>query len=418
MIPSVIFVFFILLYLVLGLLFWRTKRLKWFLLISLLMPFTPSLTVIHTKYQITVYFFFVTVPVLLYTLTFVKKNRISKNIFCALLILPIFFLVYTCLGYVFNPDPPSMINLLKDAKPILGLTIGLLFLDIMKGNQLSWESKLANKFLLINFFATIFYFLLVNFTPVVAILTNDPFYVAQESRYLSLGTFYAVFFLVGKMASNSKINGWQFIFVFGPIFLSGNRTLLLVTILLFFLNVIMSMSNPKVFLRKAGLLFVGLLAVIVGILSLNETLKARVSTLLNVKVLLTELEEKRFSPFFFQLDKFEWYNYLIGKGAGETFFIPWFEYRKNIDNYNVYMDNIYLTLFVKYGLGMLVPLLILLYFINKTETNKRFKALTICYFLIMGLTTSYMYQTSFLFILVLLAGFKTSKTAENGMIQN
>jgi hypothetical protein len=277
----------------------------------------------------------------------------------------------------------------------------------MKGNQYSWESKLAKKLLFINFFATVFYFLMVNFTPIVTILTNDPFYLAQESRYLSLGTFYAIFFLLGKMASDSKINGWQFVFIFGPIFLSGNRTLLLVAILLFLLNMVLSMANPKAFLRKVGFLLVGLLSIIIGALSLNEALKARVSTLLNAQVLLTELKEKRFSPFFLKLDSFEWYNYLIGKGAGETFFIPWFEYRKNIEDYNIYMDNIYLTLYVKYGLGMLVPLLVLLYFINKTETNKRFKVLIICYFLIMGLTTSFMYQTSFLFILILLAGFKT-----------
>lgn len=407
MIPNIIFFIFIISYLLLGVLFWQTKRLKWFFLVSLLIPFTPALTVLHTRYQVTVYYFFVAIPLLLYILLILKQNRISKNVFWALLVLPVFFIVYTGLGYVFNSSNTSAIDLLKDAKPILGLAIGLLFLDIMKGNQYSWESKLAKKLLFINFFATVFYFLMVNFTPIVTILTNDPFYLAQESRYLSLGTFYAIFFLLGKMASDSKINGWQFVFIFGPIFLSGNRTLLLVAILLFLLNMVLSMANPKAFLRKVGFLLVGLLSIIIGALSLNEALKARVSTLLNAQVLLTELKEKRFSPFFLKLEDFEWYNYLIGKGAGETFFIPWFEYRKNIEDYNIYMDNIYLTLYVKYGLGMLVPLLVLLYFINKTETNKRFKVLIICYFLIMGLTTSFMYQTSFLFILILLAGFKT-----------
>lgn len=410
MIPTLIFFAFLLFYFYLGLTFWQNRNIKKFFTWTVLLPLTPALTPLHTKYQIIVYYAFIALPLIFFLSNEFNRLRLRKNTFFSTLILLPFFIFYLILGYFLNTNGLDVINILKDTKPIVFLAVGFIFLDIMKDNQIDWSGTFCKKLLFWNFLATLFFFLVLNKTSLVSVATNDPYYLQSSVRYVSMGSFFAILYLLAKMSSNTRIKIWELVFILTPIFLSGNRTFILILVLLFGLNTLMAMTNPKSFIRKAALLFFGLIALAFGVLSLNEALKERVVSLLNVELLLTELAEKRFSPFFIKLDSFSWYNYIFGKGIGETFFIPWFEYRENIDNFNVYMDNIYLTLYVKYGLGIFILLFCLVYFINKTNTNKRFKILVIAYFVIIGLTTSFMYQSSFLFILLLLAGTKISET--------
>lgn len=410
MIPTFIFFAFLLFYFYLGFIFWQNMNIKKFFAWTVLLPLTPALIPLHTKYQIIVYYAFIALPLIFFLINEFNRLRLRKNTFFSTLILLPFFIFYLILGYFLNTNGFDVINILKDTKPIVFLVVGFVFLDIMKDNQIDWGGKFCKKLLFWNFLATLFFFLVLNKTSLVGVATNDPYYLQSSVRYVSMGSFFAILYLLAKMSSNTRIKIWELVFILTPIFLSGNRTFILIIVLLFGLNTLMAMTNPKSFIKKAALLFFGLIALTFGVLSLNEALKERMVSLLNVELLLTELAEKRFSPFFIKLDSFSWYNYIFGKGIGEAFFIPWFEYRENIDNFNVYMDNIYLTLYVKYGLGILILLFCLVYFINKTNTNKRFKILVIAYFLLIGLTTSFMYQSSFLFILLLLGGTKISET--------
>ena len=410
MIPTLIFFAFILFYFYLGFIFWQNRNIKKFFAWTVLLPLTPALIPLHTKYQIIVYYAFIALPLIFFLSNEFNRLRLRKNTFFSTLILLPFFIFYLILGYFLNTNGLDVINILKDTKPIVFLAVGFIFLDILKGSQIDWNGKFCKKLLFWNFLATLFFFLVLNKTSLVSVATNDPYYLQSSVRYVSMGSFFAILYLLAKMSSNTRIKIRELVFILTPIFLSGNRTFILILVLLFGLNTLMAMTNPKSFIKKAALLFFGLIALAFGVLSLNEALKERVVSLLNVELLLTELAEKRFLPFFIKLDSFSWYNYIFGKGIGETFFIPWFEYRENIDNFNVYMDNIYLTLYVKYGLGMFILLFCLVYFINKTKTNKRFKILVIAYFVIIGLTTSFIYQSSFLFILLLLAGTKISET--------
>jgi|GEM_PF-712802 len=399
---------FVLFYLYIGFVFWSDRSLKNFFFWTVLLPLTPALTLFHTKHQINIYYAFITFPIALYFLSEYAKGKLNKNTFLAGTLLSSFFIFYLVIGFFLNTNRFSVVDILKDTKPIFLLIVGFVFLDIIKNRQIEWNSRFSQRLLKLNFLATLLFFLLLNSTNLVSIATDDPYYLQQGTRYISMGTFFALFYLLAKMASNEKITIMEFVFIFGPIFMSGSRTTILIIVLLFGFNTVLSMKHPKSFLRKATFFLSGIVFLVFGVFTLNSNLRERVISLLDVELLATELAEKRFSPFFIKLESFSWYNYIVGKGLGEPFFIPWFEYRENIDNFNIYMDNIYLTLFVKYGLGFFILLFCLVFYINKTITNKRFKILVLFYFFVLGFTTSYVYQTSFLFILLLLAGFKTS----------
>ncbi|MDF4220172.1 DUF6369 family protein [Maribacter huludaoensis] len=412
MISTIVFSLLLMLYFALGGFFWKTRSIKYFIILTLLLPLSSVFTQFHTKFQIIVYYGFIAVPTSMAVFNYYYKNKISKNAITVTVVLLCFFLFYLTLGFFFNTAGISVINILKDAKPIGFLIVGFILQDLVKNKQIDWDGKFSKKVLIWNCIVTIFFFLLVSNTNLLSTATEDPFYQKSGMRYASVGIFYALFYLLAKLATNKKVTLLEFLYIFIPIFISGNRTLLLVIFLCFIINTFLSLSNPVSFIKKALVLVLGLFGLVVGTLSLNETLRARVVSLLDIELLLTELAEKRFSPFFIKLADFSWYNYLVGKGIGETFFIPWFAYRPNIDNFNIYMDNIYLTLYVKYGFGLILLFICLFYFINKTRTNKRFKILVITYFLLIGLTTSYMYQSSFLFLLILLLGFKTTHKDE------
>ena len=400
-----IFIGLFVLYLVLGLLFIPGKNMKPFIVWTVLLPLTPALTALHTKSQISVYYAFLILPILFIILMRSDKFKLHRQSVISLLLLSVIILFYLPLGWLFNTNESTWIHTLKDLKPLLSLGLAFLFLEWMKAHQLQWNSIFNKTLLKINLAVTIGFFIVLNKTSFLASVTGDPFYLASQARYLSLGTYFVIFYLLAKLASNQNLSFWELVLVFIPVLLSGNRTILVVLILLVGINMILSMTNPVLFVKRLALVGLGAIALVAGILLGNPALRDRIASILNVNQLIDELMERRFSPFIAELDTFSWYNYLIGKGIGEPFFIPWFTYRENIDDYNIYMDNLYMTLYVKYGLGMFIVLACLFFFVNRTATNKRFKILVISYFLIMGLTTSFMYQFSFLFVLILLGAY-------------
>lgn len=409
MLSKAIFISLLVFYLFLGYKFYLNRKIEQFVFWSVLLPFTPSLTVLHTNFQVTAYYAFCMMPIILYTFSTLYVSRVNKDTIYISIIVFMFMLFYIPLGLFNRELSIDLINVLKDVKPIISLLLGFVFLSLLMGKEAEWGGIFSLKLLKINFYVTIIGFILLNTTNIIGFFTSDPFYENSETRYLTLGTFYVIMFFISKLSVNQKIKIHEFVFILTPIFLSGNRTFFLVMAVLFLVSILMTLSNIKLLLKRISLVLVGLLMLVAGIFNFNEALKYRFYSLFDFENLIKELSERRFAPFFEQISSFEWHHYFIGKGLGETFFIPWFVYRDNIDNFNINMDNLYLTLFVKYGLGMLVLLYILIHFVCKTKTNNKFKTLVLIYFSIMGLTTSFMYQTSFLFLLILLAGFKTSE---------
>ncbi|WP_027394463.1 DUF6369 family protein [Aquimarina latercula] len=405
-------IFFVLLgvFLFAGLIYVRSNRLENFIGLLVLLPISPSFPLLHTRFQFTVYYSFLVFPIIFYLLRLIQKLRINQWTFYFSLILVVFILSYLLINPLLNPDGFEFINVLKDLKPLISISIGFVLIDIFKNNKLSWDSQFAKKLLKINFFVILSLFILLSKTGLLSMLTDDPHYKnSEEIRYISLGTFYCIFFFISKISRKQKLSLFELLYVFVPVFLSGNRTFLIAIVAILVTNLLLSINDIKAFLRKILLFGIGGVGFIILMLYSNEVLRKRVLTLFDVNLLMQQLKTRRFSPFFEKISSFEWYHYLLGKGIGATFFIPWFVYRENIKNYNVYMDNIYLTLYMKYGLFCVLILLMLYLIIYKTIKNKRHRLFVIQYFLIMGLTTSYMYQISFLFILILLTAFENSK---------
>ncbi|NJB37079.1 DUF6369 family protein [Croceivirga sp. JEA036] len=396
-------------FLVVGYNFWNRRDIYPFLKLMALLPLTSSLVALHTRFQINVYYAFILMPLFFFVEETIVNKKISKPLIMVTLSAAIFLGGYLLYGILFNSSDITAIDVLKDIKPIFFLTVGFVFLVLLKDHQLAWNGKLAYKILKYNFYASLFWFVLFKTTNIIGIVSNDPFYLRSEIRYASISTSFVLLYFVGSIASKKKFSKLELVFVLVPIFFTGNRTSFVVLALLFVVNMILSANNINLLIKRIFFFLMGFVFLVIGIFNFSKTLKERFLTLLDFNLLAEQLGDKRFSPFFQKLANFEWYHYIFGKGIGETIFIPWFAYRENIENNNIYMDNLFMTLFIKYGLFMIVPLVLLFFFVNKTNTNKRFKILIILYFIGMGLTTSFMYQTSFLFIVILLASFKFSE---------
>ena len=401
----IIFFLFLILYLILGLDFYRTKSIKYFMLWTVILPLTSALAITHTRFQINVYYAFVIIPLVFYLSNTLVNFKTSKTVFFTSGIVLTFISFYLCYTLLLNPDNLLIINIAKDIKPLLFMALGFVFLDMLKNTQVDWNSKLARDILKYHCIASVIWFIILNNTNLAGNISNDAYFEINETRYASIGTSYVLLYFVAFLSSNKKFNAWDIVYIAVPLFLAGNRTMFFIFGILYLANMFLSTKNVLGLFKKVLLFIVGVFVLVFGVFSLNEKLKVRIISMFDYDLVMEQLFSKRFSPFIEEMATFEWYHYIFGKGVGETLFIPWFVYRKNIDNFNISMDNIYMTMYVKYGVFSLIIYFLLLFFIFKTKTNQKFKILLTLYFFISGLTTAFFYQTKFLFILLVLTGF-------------
>nr|WP_321415329.1 DUF6369 family protein [uncultured Allomuricauda sp.] len=401
----VVFGFLNVIFLWLAIKFYDTKSIKAFLLFMVVLPFTSALNLLHTRFQISAYFIFIFTLVLLYFLNQTLKQK--SNVVVAFVggSTVLFIGVYLCYDVLLSRPNLDVINILKDIKPLAFIFIGFVLLDIFKDYQQSWDGLLAKKVLAYNFYASLFWFVVLSNTNLIGLVTNDPYYQVNETRYSAIGTSYVIYFFIAHLSMDIKFNKKELLYIFVPLFLSGNRTMLFAIAIVYLVN-LFSYAKDATRLLKKGLLFIlGFVVLVLGVFSINDKLKERVMSMFNYDLVMEQLFSYRFAPFVSELESFKWYHYIFGKGIGETMFIPWFVYRENIDNFNVTMDNLYMTMYVKYGILSLLVYFLIFWFIIRINTNKRFKILVCLFFLIIGMTTAFIYQTKFLFTLVLLAGF-------------
>jgi hypothetical protein len=392
-------------FLLLGLRFLKNKNIKFFLFLMVLFPFASALASFHTRYQINVYYIFVFVIILMHILNDFLKNRVAKTVLYVGLFLSCFIFFYLMIDVLLNPKNLNIIDLLKDFKPLLFLFFGFILLDIFRNNQIDWGSSIVKKILFYNFIASIFWFVIFNNTGFVSFVTNDGYYQINETRYSSLGSSFVILYFIANLSINKKINKKELLYIFFPLFLAGNRTIFFALAVVYLVNVLLSTKDVLKLTKKFFAFGLGLSIIILGIFSFNEKLQNRILSMFDYDLVIKQLFSNRFSPFFEKLLTFKWYNYFFGKGIGETIYIPWFVYRENINNFNSTMDNIYMTLYIKYGIFSLLLLSLVALFFFKLQSNKRFKYLLCIYYLIMGLTTAFIYQTKFLFELVILSAF-------------
>jgi hypothetical protein len=389
------------------------KNTKKFVTLAVILPFTPALIIIHTKFQISAYYGFVLIPILAYIYRCLLTSKIPESVLHPILNLSVFIALSCAYSFVFNRENFTLINVLKDIKPILILAIGYVFIDLLKNHQLEWTSKFSKRLLKVNFVITIVIFIILNNTNLLYLVGDDPFFKLGNTRYSTLGTFFAVFYFIAKLAQNERFKVSEIIYILLPVFLAGNRTFFATIGVIYGINLFLSINNLKDFIKKVGLFIVAGTVLIFGILNFNPRLKERILTMFDFELVIHQLFEYRFAPVILKLESFNFLNYIFGKGIGETFFIPWFVWRENIENNNIYMDNLYFTLYIKYGVFFFILLVFLYNFIFSANTNRRFKILITIYFVIMGLTTAFMYQNTFLFIILMLTIFKLTNHSKD-----
>lgn len=178
---------------------------------------------------------------------------------------------------------------------------------------------------------------------------SDSYVVKIGFRYSDLSSYIASLFFI---ASPLMWNG-----------LKVNRKLLIAASIVSLLSVSVTGSRMLFVLTLAGFMFLylanplrfilsGLLAMIVTIPLLALSNIKLVTRLTNLS--FSEVADGlviRYSPFWDVVDTFEWYNYLLGKGFGLVFIIPWFEFRDvHVDSINNNIDTTYLTLYAKMGI--------------------------------------------------------------------
>ena len=149
--------------------------------------------------------------------------------------------------------------------------------------------------------------------------------------------------------------------------------------------------------KRERVFFLFFLGILFSIVAINVT-NLRVIEQLNAPTILNDLIV-RFGPFFNTLEKFDFIDYIIGKGPGFGIYISWFEYR-GLDPYNAYLDSLYLTFYIKYGVLMIPIIFIILHEVKLYIQNKeQFKAF-LFWFLIIGLTNAITYIYVFLFAII------------------
>jgi hypothetical protein len=321
-----------------------------------------------------------------------------------LFLIVVFFLFYLFISLPQYYDH-NIVNIFKDLKFIF---FGIILYGYIKINDISSyaSESIILKAIKVNFFVSVFiYFLMYNFNFHMW-FTNDEYYNINELRYLNYGISILPFYLIYAWTTNRIVKVSTYIFIIIPLLISGNRTLLFILILLWFLNQLRYLSYKKIFIIASGIL-ISLVTVLTLINSAKENSALfRFKKIASLEYLYSSIET-RLSPLFVSLKGFQSYEFLVGKGVGHTYLIPWFHYRKNIDDYNIYLDSLLPTLYGKYGLFCVLPIIIFsiaLYYLS----NKKSCVSYFLFFALLSLTNSFLYQHYLIFLLFFIYYIKVS----------
>lgn len=405
--PEKIFIILSLFYLFLGFLsIFETKykddALKAFFVLTVLLPIAKFTTSYHTINQISIYYFFFIGPLILFAVRSFSKMKISKPVFQAIFILLVFFVFYLLHYFIIVWEERDIIEILKDFKPFVLIALAFIFIDTYKLRLSSLLTrKFCNKLLFVNLVVmTVFFYFMVK-SDIHLALTEDPYYKYEELRLETFGIYFGLFYLLSLIFNGAKVSIKEFLLVFIPLLYTGNRTIIFATFVVVVLYFLSKASVKKViiFFSSATVLLSGLLYLIFT--SEEGSPLSRFKLLFSYEYIEYALVN-RFSPFIEVVSTFNPLEFLIGKGYGLTFFIPWFEFREGIKNYNIYIDNLYLTLYAKYGLLFFIfYYLIFLYL--KSFRRLRPAILLFCFVLIITITNAFIYQTNFFWIFILMA---------------
>lgn len=376
--------------------------LKLFFIITILAPLGKLTTKFHTNWQISSYYLFFIGCFLVFLLKLLSNNKFKKQVIATLTI-TIGTLFILGIHYILIGDKQvSLTNILKDIKPYLTILLAIPFLEVYKSRLAHiLTRKFINTILLLNLVITsVFFFLMLQF-DLHLLLTDDPYFTFEEVRLETLGIFFGGFYLFYLVLKDKKPTLKEIVISTLPLFYTGNRTMIFAFILVMLFFYISKLTLKKVLLIISGGL-VSLVSLGYLVITANEN-----SPIYRIKKLfedgyISESFATRFSPFINVISEFSALNFLVGKGLGLTFYIKWFVWRSEIDNYNVYLDNLYLTLYAKYGIFSVLFFVIFFLFLNSYRTLK-ISNYYMLLFVLIAITNSFCYQFNFLWFLILIA---------------
>ncbi len=376
--------------------------LKLFFIITILAPLGKLTTKFHTNWQISSYYLFFIGCFLVFLLKLLSNNKFKKQVIATLTI-TIGTLFILGVHYILIGDKQvSLTNILKDIKPYLTILLAIPFLEVYKSRLAHiLTRKFINTILLLNLVITsVFFFLMLQF-DLHLLLTDDPYFTFEEVRLETLGIFFGGFYLFYLVLKDKKPTLKEIVISALPLFYTGNRTMIFAFILVMLFFYISKLTLKKVLLIISGGL-VSLVSLGYLVITANEN-----SPIYRIKKLfedgyISESFATRFSPFINVISEFSALNFLVGKGLGLTFYIKWFVWRSEIDNYNVYLDNLYLTLYAKYGIFSVLFFVIFFLFLNSYRTLK-ISNYYMLLFVLIAITNSFCYQFNFLWFLILIA---------------
>jgi len=370
-----------------------------FILIACAFPFINITIPFHTHWQLPCFmFFFIGGLFNLSVKNPVKKLKGSYNIFLYSILVFIYLIVSFPL-YITH----EYIDILKDLKFFIFPIIIVLYVNKYQRNIESIDTEiLIRKVIKWNFYISTVFILSFYFLNLQIFLTDDAYFENNSLRYTNYGTFLLPFIFL----LNVKLKKYEYLYILLPILYSGNRTLM---ILLIFILMVYSFRNLH--LRKSKIyISTGVIIISLIVFSLpfipEDLGLARFGDLLKDGYINTTILN-RFLPFIKEYNSFIFEDYLVGRGIGYSFYIPWFEYRTNIDNYNIYLDNVYLTLFIKYGIMLFLPL-VMFYHLSRFFIDKTIFSYFLIFFLLYGFTNSFLYQDYLFILLFVLVAIKIS----------
>ncbi|PKA82915.1 hypothetical protein ATE92_1056 [Ulvibacter sp. MAR_2010_11] len=390
----------------------RLLLLKVFIIVCITLPIVNFTQPYHFKYQISVYNFFFIGIYAYYFLKILISFRLSRRIIAGVILTLSLLFIYI-LHYIFLVNESrELTDILKDIKPFITIATAYLFADFFKRElRLIFSERLISGLLLINFISSSFlYYFMFKYDLNIS-LSGDAYYKYNELRYLSLGTYFCIFYLISRIISGNFPSIKNLLLSIIPLLYTGNRTLIVTLFVTVSIYYLLRLSLKRIIIFFSGILVIGLGFIEMVKRAEENSALFRFKELTDIGYVMDALSN-RISPFTNELHTISFTEGIFGKGLGFSFYIPWFEYRVNIENYNIYLDNLYLTLLAKFGIfSILLFVIINDYIRNYCSGNQ--KIFYILFFLLLSFTNAVFYQFYFLWFLIMLV-FPFLSTSKEG----
>ncbi len=362
------------------------NAIKFFLVLSLILP-TSNQFMNYTSFSgIYFYDFFFLLFSFYYLILLIKEKIIFKKNIINISIAVFLILFYSI--YAFSNSVVFDKYLLRDIRPFLTLFYAFVIVSTFKQKIIS-INELVNVLILVFVFKIVF-FLAIYF----GFSFNDKYYEDNIFRYFDASTFIACLYLIFSIFKKNKILesvpklSFNLLFFLSciVILISNLRILLFALIVIYFIY-----SRINLFKKFFSILsFIFLFISSSYLLEANRILDANSSKGVAIQL------ATRFGPAIEKISKMNNLEYIYGLGLGTYFEITWFKYR-GLDTKLNTIDSTYLSLFVKYGFLSLLIIFVFFRLLLFNINNTKMRASYIIFYLIIFFTLSSLYQSGTIF---------------------